>query len=70
MASHQTEDGMIILDMPDRCKGESMTAWINRAREFNTLAHEADIIDLEAKCRIADALELIAMEIAHQRGTR
>lgn len=39
--------------------GDTMTAKLNKAKEFDTLAHEADLIDLEAKCRIADALDRI-----------
>lgn len=46
-----------VFDIPDDCKGDAMTAKLNKAKRFDRLAHEADLIDLEAKCRIADALE-------------
>lgn len=59
MATHQNADGTIVIDIPDDCKGDTMIAKLNRAKTFDTLAHEADLIDLEAKCRIADALELL-----------
>ncbi|TPF79334.1 MULTISPECIES: hypothetical protein [unclassified Bifidobacterium] len=41
----------------------SMTARLKHSQKFDTIAHEADLIDLEAKCRIADALETIAQHI-------
>lgn len=56
-----------IMHTPDDCKGDTMTAKLNRAKLFNSLASQSELIRLEALCHIADSLDLIAAE---HRGTR
>ncbi len=46
--------------LPERMQGDTMSAKLNRAKAFNTLAHESELIRLEALCSIADSLQDIA----------
>lgn len=48
-----------ISQLPERMQGDSMSAKLERAKAFDTLATESELIRLEALCRIADALEEI-----------
>ena len=51
-----------IMHATDDCKGDTMTAKLNRAKLFNSLASQSERIRLEALCHIADSLDLIAAE--------
>ena len=55
-----------IMHTPDDCKGDTMTAKLNRAKLFNSLASQSELIRLEALCHIADSLDLIAAEHREQ----
>lgn len=55
-----------IMHTPDDCKVDTMTAKLNRAKLFNALANQSEFIRLEALCRIADSLDLIAAEHREQ----
>ena len=50
-----------IMHTPDDCKGDTMTAKLNRAKLFNSLASQSELIRLEALC-----LDLIAAEHREQ----
>ncbi|MBW3078224.1 hypothetical protein [Bifidobacterium simiiventris] len=49
-----------VMNIPANQRGDTLTARLNRAKTTNNLAAESVIIDLEARCRIADALDRIA----------
>lgn len=57
------------LELPDELKGDTMLAQLKRAKAFNQLATEGDYIELEAKCRIADALEFLVQVESIDRST-
>ncbi|OXN00795.1 hypothetical protein [Bifidobacterium vansinderenii] len=47
--------------LPQSMQGDNMTAKLNRAKAFNTLATEGELIRLEALCRISDCLCAVAL---------
>ncbi|MBT1177002.1 hypothetical protein JS532_05375 [Bifidobacterium callimiconis] len=51
--------------LPVSMQGDNMTAKLNRAKAFNTLATEGDLIQTEALCRIADSLVYLAFKNLH-----
>lgn len=51
--------------MRDRLEGDGMTAKLDKAKAFDTLARDSELIDLEARCRTADALERIAAALEY-----
>lgn len=59
-----------IMHTPDDCKGDTMTAKLNRAKLFNSLASQSELIRLEALCHIADSLDLIAAEHGNKNDAK
>lgn len=64
MSNHNKE-----FHLPDKYQGDTLTARLNIAKDFDTLARQSELIDLEARCKTADMLEAIHNDLANISAT-
>lgn len=64
MSNHNKE-----FHLPDKYQGDTLTARLNIAKDFDTLARQSELIDLEARCKTADMLEAIHNDLANITAT-